>query len=178
MCIKSVCARVYIYIYKNEIICNLISTLFLFIFLLFIFYFYLYFLIFFLSFYFFKNFIYLFIYFFLYLIFWIRTVTPHSLLCDSSEACKDSTDETESITIIFSTEINLLWRLNRVWVSMKLYYIYIYIIEIKEIKNQFSSICLVLFIHLFFFYLYSFDGAFSIILIKKITNFICIFHIV
>ena len=43
------------------------------------------------------------------------------------EACKESSDETESIAIIFSAEINLLWRLNWVWVSIKLYYIYIYI---------------------------------------------------
>ena len=89
----------------NEIICNLISTLFLscFVFLFFFF-------------------------FFLYFIFWIRTVTPHLLLCNRREACKESTDETESIVIIFSAEINLFWRLNRVWVSIKLYiYIYIYI---------------------------------------------------
>ena len=71
--------------------------------------------------------IYIYIYILLYFIFWIRTVTPHSLLCDRSEACKESSDETESIAIIFSAEINLLWRLNRVWVSIKLYHIYIYI---------------------------------------------------
>ena len=32
----------------------------------------------------------------------------------------------ESI-VIFSAKINLLWRLNKVWVSIKLYYIYIYV---------------------------------------------------
>ena len=50
----------------------------------------------------------------------------HSSNCDVREACKKSSDETESI-VIFSAEINLLWQLNRVWVSIKLYYIYIYI---------------------------------------------------
>ena len=35
-------------------------------------------------------------------------VLRHSVLCDEREACKESSDETESITIIFSAEINLL----------------------------------------------------------------------
>ena len=39
-----------------------------------------------------------------YFIFWIRTETPHSLLCDRREAYKESSDETESIAIIFSAE--------------------------------------------------------------------------
>ena len=70
----------------------------------------------------FSFFIFRFLFFFFffnlpYFIFWIRTETPHSLLCDRREACKESSDETESLAIIFSAEINLLWRLNRVWVS-------------------------------------------------------------
>ena len=60
--------------------------------------------------------------------------TPLSLLCDSREACKGSSDKTESITIIFSAEINLLWRLNRVWVSV--IYIYIYKgLHVKAYEN-------------------------------------------
>ena len=74
-----------------------------------------------------------------YFIFWIRTEIPHSLLCDRRVACKESSDETESITIIFSAEINLLWQLYRVWISIKLYYIYIYIyIYIYMVTQQIS----------------------------------------
>ena len=53
------------------------------------------------------------------------------------KACKESSDETESIAIIFSAEIKLLWRLNQVWVSIKLYNIYIYIYNIhhKEVTK-------------------------------------------
>ena len=47
-------------------------------------------------------------------------------VCNRRKACKELSDKTESIAIIFSAEINLLWQLNRVWVSIKLYYIYIY----------------------------------------------------
>ena len=58
---------------------------------------------------------------------YIYIETSYLLLCDRREACKESSDETESITIIFSAEINSLWWLNQVWVSIKFYYIYIYI---------------------------------------------------
>ena len=36
------------------------------------------------------------------------------LLRDRRKACKESSNETESVEIIFSAEINLLWQLNRV----------------------------------------------------------------
>ena len=38
------------------------------------------------------------------------------------EACKESSDETESIAIIFSAEINLLWRLNQIVLYIYIYY--------------------------------------------------------
>ena len=37
----------------------------------------------------------------------IVIVTPYLLLCDEREACKWSSDETESV-VVFSAEINLL----------------------------------------------------------------------
>ena len=42
-----------------------------------------------------------------------------SHLWDNTEHVKESSDETENIPTMFSAEINLLWRLNRVWVSMR-----------------------------------------------------------
>ena len=45
---------------------------------------------------------------YIYIYIYIYIYTPHSLLCDRSEACKESSDETESIAIVFSAEINLL----------------------------------------------------------------------
>ena len=40
------------------------------------------------------------------------------MLWDNTEHVKESSDETENIPTMFSAEINLLWRLNRVWVSI------------------------------------------------------------
>ena len=106
----------------NERICNLISTLFFFLFLLI-------FIVYFLFLSLFSDFHFLFILSFLITLFYLLNTNCNSTFATLRQegTCKESSDETDNIIIIFSAEINLLWRLNRVWVSIKLYCIYIYI---------------------------------------------------
>ena len=54
----------------------------------------------------------------LYIYIYIYNSSFASHLWDNTEHVKESSDETENIPTMFSAEINLLWQLNRVWVSI------------------------------------------------------------